>query len=225
MDSVIDACAKPSRRCFRFSLRAMLLMMVVIGGALGVFREARKQQVAVAALEEMGCSVDYDAPKHRPLRFLERVRQWLGDAEPNDVVAVYSGRDSKLNDAALVHLQAFRNLELLLIRRADLTDAGLAHLAGLQKLAVLIVHGTRITGSGFVHFDGMDQLVYIHFMGAPVSDAGLAHLGKLPKLSTLSLEGAMVTNAGAAELKKALPNLHISMSPCVVHRTAPLCGM
>ena len=52
--------ANPKRRWLQFSLRGLLLLMVVIAVPLGWRHRVRQQRDAVAALEKAGCFVGYE---------------------------------------------------------------------------------------------------------------------------------------------------------------------
>jgi hypothetical protein len=52
---------KPKRRLYRFSLKALVLLVVVIAVPLGwTMRRVREQRIALAALKETGCVVLYN---------------------------------------------------------------------------------------------------------------------------------------------------------------------
>jgi hypothetical protein len=100
---------KPRRRVLRFSLRAMLLLVVVIGAALSwTMHKVRQQAKAVAALEGMGCTIDYDDSGNPP-SVLESLRKLLTENEPRNVAGVYAG-ESMLTDSEMAHLQPLTSL-------------------------------------------------------------------------------------------------------------------
>src|SRR5437867_2006625 len=112
----------------RFSVRALIVLVLVIGGWLGwVVRGARAQRGAVASIQEAGGSVKYDwewmsrSPIHsgKP-----RAPKWLVDRLGVDyfdhvVLINLAGRGS---DADLIHIGQLRGLEELYISGPSVTD-------------------------------------------------------------------------------------------------------
>ncbi len=140
------------RRWFRFSLRSSLLLVVVIAAAIGwPVHKARQQRVAVAALERLGCRVDYDliGLKTR-LTGIERLRKLLGEANFTDVIAV-AADGAKISDADLAHLAALPHVQMLDITATPITGAGLAHVRALTQLKQLNLDGAQITAAGASH--------------------------------------------------------------------------
>jgi hypothetical protein len=150
-------CPKPKRRWFQFSLRTLLIfvLLVSIGMSwLGVKMElARRQREAVEAIEKAGGRVTYDsqvdAPFFDPLAeppAPKWVRPILGDDFFCDVTRVQVG--GSFGDHEASHLKALTKLVFLYLRETQVTDAGLPHLEGLTKLEWLGLDGTQITPEG-----------------------------------------------------------------------------
>ena len=58
--STADSNPKPKRRWLQFSVRGLLLLMLVVAVPLGwAMDKVRHQRDAVSALEKMGCDVEY----------------------------------------------------------------------------------------------------------------------------------------------------------------------
>src|SRR5947207_3854610 len=106
------------RRCwFRFSLRSLFLLMLVIAVSLAwTIYQVRQQGIAVAALKEMGCSFEYRNADSASPTVLESLRKLLGEDEWRSLTKVWGGM-------------------------SPITDAGMAHLQGLTRLGVLILYG------------------------------------------------------------------------------------
>lgn len=123
---------KPQRRrWFQFSLRTMMILILFLSLPLGRFaynlRQAREQEVAVAAIKTLGGDVGEAGPD--PFGDLEPVwlpcvRHVLGDDIFNPVTVV-SLRDTQVNDARLRQLDG--------------------HLKRLSHLRKLDLHGTQIS--------------------------------------------------------------------------------
>jgi hypothetical protein len=56
--------------------------------------------------------------------------------------------DSRITDAALVHVARLPNVDCLQLGNTEITDAGLHNLAALKKLKRLNLNGTRVTPAG-----------------------------------------------------------------------------
>ena len=92
--------ASSKRRWFQFSLRTLILLMLVVGGGCGWLarwvEQGRRQEAAVAELAKLGAIITYEfqdensagnpiaAAPYGP----EWLRKWLGDGFFNRVVAV-----------------------------------------------------------------------------------------------------------------------------------------
>ena len=151
------------RRFLRFSLRGMIVIVLVIGVSLGwLVRCARIQREAVAAIEKSGGWVMYDCELKDGSRFGERESwgpTWLvnmiGVDYFGNVVVVDMWRASELNlsytqvsDAGLVHLRGLTNLSELNLGFTQVSDAGLVHLARLTKLSSLNLFRSHVTEAG-----------------------------------------------------------------------------
>ncbi|MCU0982846.1 MAG: hypothetical protein MUF25_27105, partial [Pirellulaceae bacterium] len=107
---------KPRRRWLQFSLRTLLLVVLLVGSGMGWFVHKRKQARAqLEAAEAMGL----------PLLYFER--DWLGSLLRQDVsgdVAVV-GSDSTTwgTVPALVHLRGLTGLRELYLNNTRVTDA------------------------------------------------------------------------------------------------------
>ena len=61
MSSELNPVSHPWRRFLRFSVRGLIVAVLLIGGWLGwIVRSARIQREAVAAITQAGCQVQYD---------------------------------------------------------------------------------------------------------------------------------------------------------------------
>jgi hypothetical protein len=206
--------SRPWRRYLRFSVRRLIVLVLVIGVGLGwIVRQAHVQRDAVAAIREAGDEAWYDwewkngnpVPNGRP-----SWPKWLVDRIGVDyfgrVTKVYARR---VADAELAQIGHFSQLECLLLGTSFVTDAGLAHLEGMSSLRALNLKHTRITDAGLAHLKKLTSLRALSLGDTGVSDAGLAHLAGLSHLTDLGLEETQVTDAGVRELQRALPNARI----------------
>jgi hypothetical protein len=227
---------KSKRRWLQFSLRGLLLLMAVAAAPLSwTANRTRQQREALAALEKLGCTVEY-RPAFGPPSVLERLKMLLGLENPRAVTCITAdanGNLTEISDAELVHLGWLTQLELLNLngtlvtdaslvdiqelprlrflglRRTQITDTGLSHLRGLVRLQWLSLGATQITDAGLMHLRGLNQLEILDLRGTQVTDAGLVHLQGMPHLHDLDLVLTQVTDAGVRQLQRALPKVDI----------------
>jgi Leucine Rich repeat len=214
--------ARPWRRHLRFSLRALLLVILLLGLWLGWFvHTAKIQHDAVAAIQKNGGWVRYywrdyaSAPygEHtyyprgarpwRPSFFLPR--DWLSDRFGIDyfdeVIGVSFNATASFSDADLTHVAAFPALNDLSLVEVPVTDSMLAHLEASTNLTVLSLWGARITDSGLSHFKGLRKFRKLFLVGSRITDEGLERLKALKNLTTLDLSGTWVSDTGLVHLK------------------------
>ena len=195
--------AKPRLRWYQYSLRTLLIGIVVLSLPCGWFgwklRAAQRQRAVVEALLKSDISVRYDFEFEYDdtITRAERVGAkppgpaWLRAVLGDDLFrSVYEiilpGRPAKpFTDVDLAQLEDVPTVRLLYLDDAQVTDAGLRHLEALTKLEALWLERTRVT------------------------DAGLEHLKGLTRLRELWLIGSAVTDAGEAKLQSALPDCEI----------------
>jgi hypothetical protein len=213
--------AQPStgswRRPFRFSVRALVVVVLLIGAGLGwIVRQAHVQRDAVAAIMSAGGSVEYDwewsdgkfVPRGKP-----PAPRWLlalvGVDYFGHVTSVGLNSSSSTDDRATSFVAPLTQLQSLYLRGSSFGDAGLMNLKGLARLSVLDIRETHVTDAGLATLKGLTSLSELHLSGTLVTDVGLANLKGLKKLYLLHVPGNKVTDVGVNELRRALPNLTI----------------
>ncbi len=202
------------RGYLRFSVRGLILLVLVICGWLGwIVRSARIQREAVAAIERDGGLVSYESrqmtkPRHRFRK--PHSTNWLVNAIGVDyferVVEVRFPSSARHPDEDFIQVGRLPTLVILSIDSQNLTDAGMAQLSGLTKLSYLSLPNSQITDRGLVHVKGLTELSNLCLRGTRVTDAGLVHLKGLTKLTELDLGSAGVSDTGVADLR-GLTNL------------------
>ncbi len=203
----------PAERRFRFSMRGMLVGMMLFAlwtGTAGtdLLRWGRTAAV-IRDLWGRGVTVEYNdyAQPRGPLRDLSRRR--LGYDLFEGVHAVEIHRDQGLA-ALLEHKDNFPDLEYVSFWDGRVTDAGLARveeLSGFRNLWMgLQISGCMITDSGLEGLTDWQRLEELHLYNcAKITDAGLTHLQDLLNSRVLTLaqenNGKMpVTDAGLAHV-------------------------
>ena len=201
--------SRPWRRFLRFTVRGMIVTVLVIGAGLGwLVRSARIQRDAVAAIEKDGCIVyhgegwivDWD----RMPDSVQSVPRWLVQSFGVDyffyVKSVYFQASSTASDEVIIQVAKLSQLKILHLGKMLLGDAGLAHLNGLTSLSDLDLGDTQITDAGLANLGGLKNLEALNLRGTKVTDAGLLHLRGMNRLAELDLAGTRLTDAGLAHL-------------------------
>ena len=142
------------RRRFQFSLRSLLVLVVVVAVPCSWFsaemKRAKRQQEAAAAIFEAGGLVFYDIQfvgsginKPKPAWLLELMGGdffWQCDS-----VDLSRGN---VTDVVLRHVEVLTRVECLSLGHTALTDGGLRHLEGLVHLRSLDLGETEVTPAG-----------------------------------------------------------------------------
>ena len=115
--------AKTRRRWFQFSLRGLLLLILVVAALLWAVNKARQQSIAVAELGKMSCRVLYDHAESGWPAAMERLRKLMGEDEPRTATIVYA-RGLGITDAALTQIGALTQLQAPYLAGSEVSDAG-----------------------------------------------------------------------------------------------------
>lgn len=136
----------------------------------------------------------------------------------------------EFSDAGLAPLVPMADkISSLDLAKTKITDAGLKPLAAFKNLKELHIEGTGITDAGLDHLKGLASLEYLNLYNTKITDAGMSKLAGLTKLKSLYLWQTGVTKAGVAVLKGKLSATHINTGwsaeddakPVTVVATAP----
>ena len=148
--------AKPHRRWFQFSLKALLIGMTVLcvgPGGYVAYEQAkgRKQMAAFRAVNEFGGYFALDGKT--PVRSIW-ARWILGDdtaAKYTSVLFVRShpdGRKFTFQDDCLRHLAKLPKINDVALADVAVSDAGLVHLAKMKGLKAISLKNTKVTDAG-----------------------------------------------------------------------------
>jgi internalin A len=195
------------RRRFGITVRALVVLVVVVAGGLGWFiRSVRLQREAVAAVERARGHIGYEweyqddqpVPGIKPRAPApEWLLRWVGVDCLYSVVSV--GLYGPGTDADLDRIGKLGHLRQLNILGAQVTDAGLAHLEGITGLRALYLSNMPITDAGLDHLT-LSKLRWLSLQNTAITDASLAHLRGSADLEFLSLNGTRITDAGLVHL-------------------------
>jgi internalin A len=192
--TLADPASRAWKRFPRFSVRGLIVLVLVIGAWLGwIVRSARIQRDAVAAIKNAGGNVRYDwernncegIPGGKPC-----APPWLVDLIGADYFGHVTG--------------------VAVSSPTPVTAATLAHVGRLSRLEMLGLSSSSVDDEGLANLKRLNELVYLDLGGTQVTDVGILHLSGLTKLRALGLAGTKVTDAGVKELQQALPSLTIA---------------
>jgi hypothetical protein len=148
---------KPCRRWLQFSLRTMLVLLLVLGAGLGWLdhkvQQARTQRETAKAIAEAQ-------------RVTKKFRELGGsvtidDKSPSRPVISVSFTSTSVTDAVLEHVTGLTQLQTLEVINYQVTDAGLVHLTGLTRLQTVRLLLVKVTDAGLVHVKGLNQPVQV----------------------------------------------------------------
>ena len=183
-------------RRFQFSLRSLLLLVVVVAIPCSwlatEMKAAREQHAIVETIWKFHGHVYYDYEDHDPFALPSKPPgpAWLCELLGEDLFAsvtwlAFYEYGSEFSDAELEKLK------------------GLPHLQGVDLFA------TNISDSGLEHLTRLPQLKELDLSYTKVSDTGLEHLKGLTELQGLYLTVTKVSDSGVEKLQKSLPNTSI----------------
>ena len=188
----------PKRRWFQLKLRTLLIVVLVLSLPLSWFavktERARRQRLAVEAIQELGGSVGYDwelyvpGKERSPLWLCTRLEvDFLHDVVAVDLVETYA------TNAELAYLTAARpNLYRLDLDDTQIIDGGLAHLKELANLISLSLDRTLVTDAGLEHLKGLTNLGGVYLFGTDVTEGAVSDLERvLPNCSPVQWDGLL----------------------------------
>jgi hypothetical protein len=210
-----------SRTRFAFSVRTLMVMVLIVGGLFGWVgyrvKRAETQRRAVAQINFARGSVVYDyqdlppnAPKGTRKATKPRVPDWLrlplGDEYFQEVIGVYLNDSPKPETMEAVG--ALDRLEWIIAQRVTKMGDGLDHLGGLKHLKRVFIWGEGVTDASLDKLGSCLNLEEIWFGNADISDAGVAHLAGLPRLKHLIITNSpKVTDTTVENLVPTWPSL------------------
>jgi len=199
------------RKYLRFSVRGLILLVLITGGWLGwIVRSARIQHDAVRALSRAGASAFYEWEWKDGEQLADGAPPWpkrlvttLGVDYFGTVVAVMFTSEPLLSDEEIDrlndgHVPGADKRELV---SPSETDAALAHVSALTRLRWLKLTWTKVTDVGLVHLRGLSSLETLDLEYNKITDSGLEQLRRVRSLKDLNIASSRVTDAGLAHLE------------------------
>jgi Leucine Rich repeat len=208
------------RRYLRFSVRGLIVVVLVVGGWLGwIVRGARIQREAVAAITRAGGRVAYDWERRdgkdipggapwAPRRIVDQAGvDYFGRASFVSLPMFFArtrnpeifGEVTNDNDLVMAHVGCL--VTLLELDIPSVSDAGLATVNGLCRLKILRCSGACITDAGLAHLKDLPQLSTLELSDNQITDSGMLHLRMLTELTELGIGNTHITDAGLAHLR------------------------
>ncbi|MCY2987709.1 MAG: hypothetical protein NTY19_07585 [Planctomycetota bacterium] len=196
---------KPRRRWLQFSLRTLLVLMLVLGCGFGWLgrevQRARTQQRTAAAISKVGGQVSYrDVSNSRVRTAVTWLAKLLGQELPPDIIGAQFDY-TEVSDADLAQFQGLTQVEFLYLGCPQITDDGVANLKPLTNLQDLILQWSQVSDAGLENLRGLSRLQYLALGNTHVSDTGLVNIQGLTELQELDVKCTQVTGTGLAHLR------------------------
>lgn len=141
---------KRKRRWFQFSLRTLLVVVLLVSIGMSWLGGVWRQREAVEVIEKAGGSVFYDYDDHWAFNETREpsVPEWMVDVFGGDLffdVSTVILSETEFGDDEMAYLKRLTNLTRLDLLGPQITDAGPEHLEGLTNLAHLDLCDTQVT--------------------------------------------------------------------------------
>jgi hypothetical protein len=193
----------------RFSMRFVLITMLVIGAVLGIVgREmmrlrtlAREQWAIIRPLEAKGALFDIQGGVNRSP--VEPLMEWM-EGKPIPDVKSISLQNGIYSAADIEQIARLDRVVDIAIVRGECNDTWLAALAKARGTERIYVKGGKCTAEG-AHAIAASKapLKLVALLDFQVDDEFLRIIAKHPDLEVLAIQGEGVTAAGIAELADA----------------------
>jgi hypothetical protein len=207
--------ARRKRRWFQFSLRTLLVFVVLIGcglGWLGVkVQKGRRQKAVVDAIVKSGAGLvtydyEFDSQGRRVPNPAPPGPKWLQSLLGVDFFqrvdsVIYYG-DYPVVAADLECIKDLPQLRALhVLGRQRMPVAAFKPLAVLTELETLHLNDPELTDAEMEYFKALTHLTMLDLRSSRITDAGLESLRGLTRLEVLDLRGAQVTDDGLERIK------------------------
>ena len=196
------------RRLSRLSVRAILVLVLIVGAALGWFlRSAKIQRQAVEVINKVG-GVQYDwqwSHGSSATRSGPWAPKWLVEAAGVDFfsnVTVVEITGHETTDLEMRHIGNLTKLEKLRLYDVRASAPELARLRGLSELRMVVMIGPGVTDIALEALRGHTRLESVDFINTGITDAGLKNLEQLTSLQELQIgQNSSVTGTGVVHLR------------------------
>lgn len=202
------------RRWFQFSLRTLLLMMLVFGCGLGWFtakrRQAQQAWKRISDAEKVNIVLSAADDNHTTGHIWHEgtwLEERLGIALPSPLGSAVV-KTSRNPTPELQELAKFPELTDIWLEVENLTDEQLAPFAGEKRLTTLQIGWSPLRGTGLAYLAGNDSLEDLRLLHCEyLTDEAIYSIPKLPSLTQLTIENCPLTGVSLGHLATACPNL------------------
>ena len=207
------------RRWFRFSLRAMLLVVTLVAIWLGItVNQIQTQRAAVRQIQAAGGNVMFDyhnvAPRTISTSGRPRGPEWLRKLFGPELfdrpvwVTLFDPPDEHWVDGVV----QLPSIKYLLLSGEHVTDENVARLSGMTNLWELHLIQSSISDEALRTVGQLSSLRWLTITTAKISDTGIADLQGLKNLEELRISNVRLTDAAVAPLSmlKNLSKLEMS---------------
>ncbi|MGO9111573.1 MAG: leucine-rich repeat domain-containing protein [Thermoguttaceae bacterium] len=209
------AVATVFRRRFQFSVRSLLVLVVVVAMPCSwiavEIRATKKEREAIEAVRKAENWVFYDFEMDASEKKMANpeppqpawLRRLLGDEFFCDVVEVHA-----TTNAAIKNVESFPELRTLFTyspasgdNPAEVTDVALDRIGACSHLETLHLRHTSITDEGLRHLAGLTNLKHLDVQDTKITDAGLENLQALSRLEILDIRSNDIADMGLKHLE------------------------
>ena len=208
----------PGRGRFAISLRALMLLVLAVGGLIGWrANRAHTQRRAVEMIRAAKGTVSYDFqifPRNTPRTTIaaakppgpDWLRRLIGDDYFQEATSVTL--DGPVTAETMATIGSLDHLQSIYLKGAPTIGGGLAPLRGLLRLKRVNITSPVVTDADLAVLGQSRDLELVWLIGADITDAGVTHLAGLSKLVSLNLaDTPKVTDAVAEKVVPTLPAL------------------
>lgn len=208
-----DQIPQRRRRWLQFSLRSIMLLMLLLGCVIGPVTNLRWQSqrmsAILASIEERGGKIEFDlsavkrepaghncfcgVPGRQPPKPPPTWYDRLGVKYHHPIKHIELN-GLQFSESDLLTLQTLPIFPELTIRGYATTVEALGQLRHFTKLKSLQIHDMPITEADLVIFGDLQQLEELVIADLSMTDNGMLTLGKLKHLRHLSLHGTQITD-------------------------------
>lgn len=215
------------RRWYQFSLRTLLVVMVVVSTAAGLLgirlQRARRQGAAVVSIRRIDGSVTYAESDSAFWLVRDPLEPWLGRDFFDSVVEAQV--DLRQADTTAGQLAVWRTisdlpqlarLEVDYPKRYPRSRFNIGPIRRLSKLKHLKIRDAQIQGDDLLPLEKMPVLETLDLSHCQISDTAWRHLAAVPHLHTLRASYAFVNDSGAAQLAACRDLRHLNLTRATV---------
>ncbi len=209
------------RRWFQFSLRTLVVVMLLVSLVLGYWgyarRRAQRQWEAVRTIREAGGDVnvnnEYIEDPSSDKSLMSELRHWRKrlEIECPAVTAIKVSLFNQSGKDIMPYLRDLPQLKEITLHGDWLDDEGMKGLSGCTNLIHLDIESDQITDVGVLGIAGNKNLQKLRVSSEQLTDRGMAVVAQLPKLESLVWPSANTTGNGLVHLRSHPQLTHLGI--------------